>query len=193
MNYEEMDFNGYKPIHWFDFGDNMLLVAENKNADERFLCGSLECNEIFQTLNNCVVSNDYIAIMQEYSKRTVNEVELWREQHPNVMSVYGKEKYSPIQTKDNLNGKIVVLNADNLRRECQSEEHQLFYVTGGNGALPNSLGTKVYGYNLFSKESTYVRRTSIVGIADKDKLPEWATKNLDTVMNEIHRTDRSDR
>lgn len=194
MNYDEININGYTPIHYFDFGDRMLLVLENKNEQLRYACGFYECSDFgYERIADCVLSDNYITIMQGFSKRTVEQVEDWCKVNPKKLRVYEKDKYSPIQSNDDLTGKVVVLEADFLRRECQCAEHQLFFVTGGNGAKPNAIGTKVYGYDLYSKDSSYVRRASISGIADNNKLPEWATINLDAIKSDIVKEDRSER
>jgi hypothetical protein len=56
--------------------------------------------------------------------------------------------------------------------------------TGGFGCEPNSRGSACFCTNLYSgKESRYERR-DILGIIDKDKLPEWAKQRLDEVQKE---------
>lgn len=73
------------------------------------------------------------------------------------------------------------------KREVVVAENQLFYVTGGNGAKPNSIGTKVYGYSFSNKKHCFIRRCDIVGIADFEKLPEWAKKDLADIKKQINR------
>ena len=68
--------------------------------------------------------------------------------------------------------------------EYQIATMQLQLCTGGFGAEPNSRGSACFCTNLYSgKESRYERR-DILGVIEKDKLPEWAKQRLDEVQKE---------
>lgn len=185
--------NDYEIIHSFYVGEKEVIVGENKNAEYRYFCGYYETNEIFSQAVNCQLSNDYLEIMQIYCDRTKEQVELCK-----AKEIEGAKPITADMCNDaidgnmNLNKKVVVIKPDVLRREFQNEHHQLMYVTGGNGAMPNSRGTKVYGYILGNKNKseTYFRRYDIMGIMDKDKLPEWASKSLAKIERENRREER---
>lgn len=184
--------NDYEIIHSFYVGEREVIVGEDKNAEYRYFCGYYENNEIFSRAVNCQMSNDYLEIMQIYCDRTKEQVELCRSKQIDGAELITADMCSRFDNNIDLTNKVVVLKPDVLRREYQNEHSQLMYVTGENGAKPNSLGTKVYGNKLGSKSKseTYVRRYDIMGIMDKDKLPEWAKKSLKRIERDNHREER---
>lgn len=182
--------NDYEIIHSFYVGEKEVIVGEDENAEYRYFCGYYETNELFSQAVNCQLSNDYLEIMQIYCDRTKEQVELCKSKEIEGAEPITADMCDPCKSDTDLTKQIVVLKSDSLRREYQNEYHQLMYVTGGNGAKPNSRGTKVYGYDLKSKEHFYVRRDKIMGVMDKDKLPEWANKSLAKLEKDIHREER---
>ena len=182
--------NDYEIIHSFYVGEKEVIVGEDKNAEYRYFCGYYESNDIFERAVNCCMSNDYLEIMEIYCDRTKEQVELCKTQEIKGTEIITPDMCKPCKSDIDLTKQIVVLKPELLRREYQNEHHQLFYVTGGNGAKPNSIGTKVYGYVLKNKKQFYVRRDEIMGIMDKDKLPEWANKSLAKLERDNRREER---
>lgn len=182
--------NDYEIIHSFYVGEKEVIVGEDKNAEYRYFCGYYESNDIFERAVNCCMSNDYLEIMKIYCDRTKEQVELCEAKDIKGGEIITPDMCEPCKSNINLSKQIVVLKPELLRREYQNEYHQLFYVTGGNGAKPNSLGTKVYGCVLKSGKQFYVRRDEIMGIMDKDKLPEWANKSLAKLERDNRREER---
>lgn len=184
--------NDYEIIHSFYVGEREIIVGEDKNSEYRYICGYYESNEMFSRVVECQASNDYLEIMQINCDRTKEQVELCKAQEIKGAKLITSDMCNDVIEETNLTKKVVVIKPDTLRREYQNERHQLMYVTGGNGARPNSLGTKVYGYILGNKgkKETYIRRIDIMGIMDKDKLPQWAVNNLSNLKKEIQREER---
>lgn len=53
----------------------------------------------------------------------------------------------------------------------EKEEDRTYYATGGNGCMPNALGTKIYVRNVKTGEEGFVRREDIVKmVPDVDPL-----------------------
>lgn len=182
--------NDYEIIHSFYVGEKEVIVGEDKNAEYRYFCGYYESNDIFERAVNCCMSNDYLEIMKIYCDRTKEQVELCAAKELKSGEIIAPDMCEPCKSDIDLSKQIVVLKPELLRREYQNEYHQLFYVTGGNGAKPNSIGTKVYGCVLKSGKQFYVRRDEIMGIMDKDKLPEWANKSLAKLERDNRREER---
>lgn len=180
----------YEIIHSFFVGEREVVVGEDKNAEYRYFCGYYESNDVFERAVDCQMSNDYLTVMQIYCDRTKEQVSLCQSKEVDGAKIITPEMYKSCESDMDLTKQIVVLKPELLRREYQNEHHQLFYVTGGNGAKPNSLGTKVYGNILKSGKQFYVRRDEILGVMDKDKLPEWANISLKKLERESHREDR---
>ena len=85
---------------------------------------------------------------------------------------------TPISHSDSIEGKIVVIKSDVLRREYQMPTHQIKLCTGGFGSHPNSRGSACYCTDLYSGESSRFERYDILGTIPEDKLPDWAKKGL---------------
>lgn len=181
----------YEIIHSFYVGERKVIVGENKNAEYRYFCGYYEKNDIFARAADCQMSNDYIEIMQIYCDRTKAQVELFKSKQIENAELITSEMCSPCLDNTNLSKRVVVLKPETLRREYQNGNHQLFYVTGGNGSKPNSRGTKVFGYYLNGKKETYIRRYEIMGTIETEKLPEWAKKHINKIMKDKSMEERN--
>ena len=80
--------------------------------------------------------------------------------------------------------KVVVVRADVFKPEYQIATMQLQLCTGGFGAERNSRGSAWFCTNLYSGNESRYERRYILGIIEKDKLPEWAKQRLDEVQKE---------
>lgn len=190
MNENKRIINDYEIIQSFYVGEKEVVVGENKNAEYRYICGYYENNEIFERINDCRASNDYLDIMSLFCDRAKEQVELCKQTQKTEIGIITPDMYSPVNIYDDLTGKVVVEKIDNLRREYQNAENQLFYVTGGNGAKPNARGTKVFGYSFASKKHCYIRRYDVEGVVDKTTLPEWAKTDLAEIKKQIKREEK---
>ena len=190
MNESKRIINDYEIIQSFYVGEKEVVVGENKDAEYRYICGYYESNEIFERINDCRASNDYLDIMSLFCDRAKEQVELCKQAQKTEIGILTPDMYSPVNIYDDLTGKVVVEKIDNLRREYQNAENQLFYVTGGNGAKPNARGTKVFGYSFASKKHCYIRRYDVEGVVDKSTLPEWAKTDLAEIKKQIKREEK---
>lgn len=190
MNETKRNINDYEIIQSFYVGEKEVVVGENKNAEYKYICGYYESNEIFERINDCRASNDYLDIMTLFCDRAKEQVELCKQTQKTEIGILTPDMYSPVDIYDDLTGKVVVEKIEHLRREYQNAENQLFYVTGGNGAKPNARGTKVFGYSFASKKHCYIRRYDVEGVVDKVTLPEWAKTDLAEIQKQIKREEK---
>ncbi len=190
MNETKRIINDYEIIQSFYVGEKEVVVGENKNAEYKYICGYYESNEIFERINDCRASNDYLDIMTLFCDRAKEQVELCKQTQKTEIGILTPDMYSPVDIYDDLTGKVVVEKIEHLRREYQNAENQLFYVTGGNGAKPNARGTKVFGYSFASKKHCYIRRHDVEGVVDKATLPEWAKTDLAEIQKQIKREEK---
>lgn len=190
MNETKRIINDYEIIQSFYVGEKEVVVGENKNAEYKYICGYYESNEIFERINDCRASNDYLDIMTLFCDRAKEQVELCKQTQKTEIGILTPDMYSPVDIYDDLTGKLVVEKIEHLRREYQNAENQLFYVTGGNGAKPNARGTKVFGYSFASKKHCYIRRHDVEGVVDKATLPEWAKTDLAEIQKQIKREEK---
>ena len=80
-----------------------------------------------------------------------------------------------------------------FKHEYQIATKQLQLCTGGFGAEPNSRGSACFCTNLYSGKESRFERTDILGVIEKDDLPDWAKERLDEVQKNIaHRRKERD-
>ena len=79
MNETKRIINDYEIIQSFYVGEKEVVVGENKNAEYRYICGYYESNEIFERINDCRASNDYLDIMNLFCDRAKEQVELCKQ------------------------------------------------------------------------------------------------------------------
>ena len=177
--------DGYTVIHSFFVGEKNVIVAENLKADYRFLCAYLEENEVFSQFTDCALSNDYLEIMMLYCDRAKEQVTNCKEQGLGDITVITPDMCRKLNEGETYKGKVVALKPESLRREYENAENQLYYAVSGNGLNPKGLGTKIYAYNIATKAHHYIRNYDVLGVVDKDKLPEWAKPKLTKIKKEI--------
>ena len=181
----------YEVIQCVSLGTTELVVAENFNESRRYVCCDIESNDIVEYYQGQMGSDDYLDIMHNFSDRLAQRVSDLEKEAPKEMVVITKEMCMPLQNNEYLTGKIIVINAGILKREFQTQENQLFYVTGGNGTNPKAMGMGVYGYNLATRKHSRVERYNVLGTIEKDKLPEWAKTNLMKIKKMIRQREEA--
>ena len=78
----------------------------------------------------------------------------------------------------NFTGKLIVVKASELKSEYRTADSQLVLCSHGNGARPNAIGTSVFGKELLSGESVCYGRHQIEGVANPQKMPDWAVEKM---------------
>ena len=177
----------YEVTHSFEIGKKEIIIGEDKNAspDERFVVADYENNGIFERYVNALVGNDFAEIAKIFAERIKNESEMVIEELSKIevdTTPICADGCTVISTEDSIKNKVVVIRADVFKPEYQIATMQLQLCTGGFGCESNSRGSACFCTNLYSgKESRYERR-DILGVIEKDNLPEWAKHRLDEVQ-----------
>lgn len=83
--------------------------------------------------------------------------------------------------KEDYTNKLLILRPEILKDEARKPALQYFYAEDGFGCDPSKLGRKVFGTFLADGERTHFGRGDFIGIADTEKLPEWASKRLEAI------------
>lgn len=96
----------------------------------------------------------------------------------NYSPAVGPDSILPESYHDNYEGKLLVLRPEALKEDYRHEEFQYFFAQSGFGCDPSKLGTKVFGKFLIDGEETAFHRYNFFGIADEEKLPDWAKERL---------------
>lgn len=184
--------SGYTILQSIHLGDVGLVMGENLDADFRYICGEYINNGLIEGITSCMVSNDYLELLDLYEQRVRTQLDKVMANRTGFGPITS-EMYEPINASDSIKGKVVVINGNNLYRECQTPEHLLFFATGGFGTHPNSRGSAVFAKNLYTKEELRLERQDIIGIMPKEQVPFWAKDNLNSIMKDFKDRERGDR
>ena len=183
---EKRMLGDYEVIHSLHLGDREIVVGDYPGApkDERFLCVTCQHMDVFIKPEDVVVSDDYTEIIQEYGSRVSAQAEKTR---PVVMRpvregldtrILTAEDCQVVDTSDNIQNKIVIINPSFLRREYQLQTSQIMLCTGGFGSHPNSRGNACFCIDLYTGEKCRQERQYILGTLERDQLPQWAENTL---------------
>ncbi len=186
MSDDKRMVDGYEVIHAIYIGDKEIIVGDSPTApaEERYLCAYCQYVGPFEQYTEAVVSDDYAEIMQEFGERIAKQAEKTRIDlnKPKIQGIdnapLGRAVCVPISEGNDLRNKIVVIKAENLRREYQTATNQIMLCIGGSGASPFSRGTSCLCVNLYSGETSYFKRWDVLGTLDEAKLPDWAKRGL---------------
>lgn len=179
MNTEKRMIHSYEVLSLVKIGDKEIALAmdESKPDNEKYMTCFIERNELFERYNEALLSSDYAEIVKVFGSRISNEAELYMESVRKLdipISVITAEDCIPDHYSKDINGKIIAIDAKQLRPEYQRADRQLFYVYGGFGASANSRGSAVFCTNLHTGENTRIERMDVLGEVKPECMPEWA-------------------
>ena len=188
----------YEVTTAFEIGTKEIIIGEDKTAasDERFVVANYENNGIFERYVDALVGGDYAVIVKIFAERVKNEAEKVMDEKSKItvdMTPITKDGCQVLEADDRIKNKVVVIRADVFKPEYQIATKQLQLCTGGFGAEPNSRGSACFCTNLYSGKEARYERSDILGVIEKDDLPDWAKERLDVVQKEIaHRRKERD-
>lgn len=195
MNEEKRKIGDYTVLCAVNVGEKEVILASNEQGaeGEKFLCGFVERNDLFEQCFECMVSDDYIEIAHLFGSRVANEAELFKEQVEKLnipISVITESDCIPDHYSKDINGKIIAIDPKVLKPEFQRADRQLYYVTGGLGASANSRGSAVFCTNLHTGKSTRYERMDVMGEVKPECMPEWAKEKAQELNRSKKNKDR---
>jgi len=177
----------YEVKHAIHVGDKEILFAEDKNA-ENGMCwfvGDYTQNEIIGQYADCVVCDDYLEAMQEFTERALTQVKVMKAiSQSKLPQIFTSEKCYRNDYSQSIDGKIVAIKADVLRPEYRHGDVQLVLVDGGNGSKANPIGRAVYCYHLNDGKHTRFERSDVQGEVRPEYLPAWAKEKAAAIQAE---------
>lgn len=179
----------YEIIHAFEIGKKEVIIGRDNNAspDERFVVANYENNGIFERYVDALVSKDFAEIAKIFAVRIKNEAERVIEEISKIKvdttPIYA-DGCTVIKAENSIKNKVVVIRTDVFKPEYQIATMQLQLCSGGFGCEPNSRGSACFCTNLYSGKESRFERSDVLGIIEKEKLPEWAKQRLDKVQKE---------
>lgn len=182
----------YEVTTAFEIGTKEIIIGEDKTAapDERFVVANYENNGIFERYVDALVGGDYAEIVKIFAERVKNEAEKVIDEKSKIsvdMTPITKDGCQVLKADDSIKNKVVVIRADVFKPEYQISTKQLQLCTGGFGAEPNSRGSACFCTNIYSGKESRFERSDVLGIIEKDDLPDWAKERLDDVQRDIAR------
>ena len=191
----------YEVIASMVVGAAEIVMGERQMTDHsmEYMCAYCEHSDILEYFTNIMVGNDYSELLELYGQRIAEEAGKLREELRMADSrcqnnlPLGISDCTAISDQDDLEGKVIVVKADALKREFQRASFQLYLCTGGSGSRPNSRGTSVFCTSLYSGEPERFRRQDILGTVPKADLPEWAVQGLEQIREKQRNSGQQER
>lgn len=195
MSDEKRKIGEYTVLSAVDVGEKEIILASNEQSTdgEKYLCGFVERNDLFELCSECMVSDDYIEIVHLFGSRVANEAELFREQVEKLdipVAVITEADCIPDHYTKDINGKSIAIDPKVLKPEFRRTDRQLYLVTGGFGASANSRGSAVFCTNLHTGESTRYERMDIMGEVKPECMPDWAKEKAQELSRSKRHNDK---
>lgn len=195
MSDEKRKIGEYTVLSAVNVGEKEIILASNEQSTdgEKYLCGFVERNDLFELCSECMVSDDYIEIVHLFGSRVANEAELFREQVEKLdipVAVITESDCIPDHYTKDINGKIIAIDPKVLKPEFRRTDRQLYLVTGGFGASANSRGSAVFCTNLHTGKSTRYERMDIMGEVKPECMPDWAKEKAQELSRSKRHNDK---
>ena len=195
-DFEEKRMAGdYEIFHAISIGSREIVMGESPKAspEERYMCAFCTTNEVFAQYADVMVSDDYAEILELFQNRVRDATETLREElaQPEREGINDSpvtdSGFVPVTSDDDLNGKVIVIRPDVLKREYQRATRQYQLCTGGFGASPHSRGSACYCTNIYDGSTSRYERWDVLGIVNEDQMPEWVRERLNTAEKQRKR------
>lgn len=166
-------------LHALHIGDKEVVVGENLTEpnEARYMCAYCQANDLFRGYDEFMASDDYLEIMELYTERITGQIEAVKAEIADISvptEPITAEQCHPNDLSKSIDGKIVAIRADVLRREYQTADRQLVLVRGGFGASANARGSAVFVVNLYNGKESRFERRDVLGEVKPEHIPHWA-------------------
>lgn len=183
MSRQQKEMAGdYEVIQSLRLGSKVLLIGYNPDdKDGKYMTCYKESSFMGEYFTKAMVSDDYLEIAKLFNQRfqeRLDTVEKHRAERGVPLETLGAEHCRKRGEGENLAGKLIILRPSSLAPEYRTADSQLGYATGGFGCSPGAGGRAVYFRELFSGEECRWNIGDVLGIADMEKLPDWAKQKV---------------
>ena len=168
----------------------MIDLIKNGDLDKKLMEIYVDSEKLEyqkQRYVDALVSKDFAEIAKIFAVRIKNEAKRVIEEISKIevdtTPIYA-DGCTVIKAENSIKNKVVVIRADVFKPEYQIATMQLQLCSGGFGCEPNSRGSACFCTNLYSGKESRFERSDVLGIIEKEKLPEWAKQRLDEVQKE---------
>ncbi len=188
MEKEKRMIESYEVITAIHIGGREIIFAEDQRAEMPFMvCDCTWDNPLsMDVYSDALIGDNYVEIMTEFTSRLreqVQRVDAERARRGVGHIPLTAADCIPGSDRREYAGQVIVLKPESLAAYARTPDHQLFVVTGGNGARPDARGSAVFCNNLYTGEHCRRERHNVAGIADPVRLPAWAKEKLAALEN----------
>ncbi|GHV11321.1 hypothetical protein FACS1894219_02280 [Clostridia bacterium] len=182
------DIDGYSELNSFNISGRVVILAEKEGADEPYLvCEGRWDNPLGVTeYYNAIVTDDYLEAVGEFMRRETGLLEFLNHERTRSgmpFQTLTAEDCVPGGLDENIEGKVIIIKPEALSREFRSAEYMLKICRGGNGSRPEARGNAVFCENLYDGKQSRFERYDVLGVANLDRLPEWARNIVAATQN----------
>lgn len=127
-------------------GKEVVFGMDETNA-EPYFCAFYTANELFYEYSDCMVGDNFAEMMKLFGERIqqqAGKVLAEQEQASVPLAPLTPGDCFPNSYSECIEGKIVAVKTSALAPEYRTANHQLVYVTGGNGAQANARGNACF-------------------------------------------------
>ena len=117
----------YEVTNGIPIGDKEVVIGVDEKNEMPYLCAFYTSNDIFGSYTDCMVSDDYVEIVELFAERVKAQCVKVREEHAKVTvprELITADMCLPLKGSDSLEGKVAAVRADSIRPEYRSAEHQ---------------------------------------------------------------------
>lgn len=166
-------------------GDKEVVMGMDETNAMPYFCAFYSENEIGGSYHGCMVSDDYVEIVEIFSERVREQCGKVREEQEKITvprEPITADMCLSLAYDTSLVGKVVAVRLDALKPEYRSAPDQLVYVTGGNGARGKARGSACICTNLYSGKSSRWERQDMQGEVRPEFLPDWAKARAEKIQ-----------
>ena len=180
MDMEKRMAGDYEITQALRIGDKEIVLGRNRAAQpgQEFLCAFYESNAILGMYSDCIVSDDYVEIVELFTSRITEQAQKLRAEQEKSSPAIQADQCDPVDYRDCIEGKVIVIKPEVLRQEYRYANHQLKLCVGGFGSQGNARGSACYCVDLSSGKESRFERRDVMGTMEPDKLPQWAKDGL---------------
>jgi len=124
---------GYEIKQAIHIGDKEIVYGENMQEENGnfYFVSDYTHNELLGEYSHCVVGDDYLELMQEFTSRVNGQIEAVRAEHEKSAippDLFTAEHCYTHDYKQNITGKVMAVRAEVFRKEYQRGEYQLGHL-----------------------------------------------------------------
>lgn len=165
-------------------GDREVAMGVDETNAMPYFCAFYSSNEIYGSYSDCMISDDYVEIVELFAERVRQQCEKVREEQEKVTvprEPVTEDMCLPLAPDTSLAGKVAAIRDISLRPEYRTAPYQLVYVTGGHGALGKARGSACFCRNLYSGKTGRWERQDMQGEVKPECLPDWAKERAEKI------------